>query len=97
MADILVKPLISEKMNNLNQKLNKVGFIVMKSANKLQIKDAVQRMYGVTVQSVDTAVLPGKLKTRYTKTGSSRGNKKSYKKAYVTLSKGEVIDFYANV
>src|SRR5258706_13817759 len=97
MKDILIHPLISEKMNNLNQKLNKVGFIVAKDSNKLQIKTAVEKMYGVTVSSVDTATLPGKAKSRYTKKGVVKGMKSSYKKAYVTLGKGEVIDFYANV
>jgi large subunit ribosomal protein L23 len=97
MSDILIRPLISEKLNNLNQKLNKVGFVVDKDANKIEIKNAVEKMYGVTVKSVDTAVIPGKAKVRYTRKGMTRGMKSSYKKAYVTLAKGEAIDFYANV
>lgn len=97
MSDILIRPLISEKLNNLGQKLNKVGFVVGKEANKIEIKNAVEKMYGVTVKSVDTAVLPGKAKVRYTRKGMTRGTKASYKKAYVTLAKGETIDFYANV
>jgi large subunit ribosomal protein L23 len=97
MSEILISPLISEKMNNLNTRLNKVGFLVSKESNKIQIKAEVEKMYGVTVTSVDTAVIPGKAKTRYTKKGMSRGMKPSYKKAYVTLAKGENIDFYANV
>ncbi|MFI5135839.1 MAG: 50S ribosomal protein L23 [Chitinophagales bacterium] len=97
MADILIQPLISEKMNYLNQKLNKVGFLVDKESNKIQIKNAVEKMYGVTVKSVDTAVVPGKTKVRYTRKGMTRGKKPSFKKAYVTLAKGEAIDFYANV
>ncbi len=97
MSDILIRPLISEKLNNLNQKLNKVGFVVDKDANKIEIKNAVEKMYGVTVKSVDTAVIPGKAKVRYTRKGMTRGMKSSYKKAYVTLAKGETIDFYANV
>ncbi|MBS1657337.1 MAG: 50S ribosomal protein L23 [Bacteroidetes bacterium] len=97
MSDILIRPLISEKLNNLNQKLNKVGFVVDKDANKIEIKSAVEKMYGVTVKSVDTAVIPGKAKVRYTRKGMTRGMKSSYKKAYVTLAKGETIDFYANV
>ena len=97
MSDILIRPLIYEKLNNLNQKLNKVGFVVDKDANKIEIKSAVEKMYGVTVKSVDTAVIPGKAKVRYTRKGMTRGMKSSYKKAYVTLAKGETIDFYANV
>ena len=97
MSEILISPLISEKMNNLNQKLNKVGFHVSKEANKIQIKNEVEKMYGVSVKSVATSVVPGKAKSRYTKKGMSRGMKSSYKKAYVTLAKGDTIDFYANV
>jgi large subunit ribosomal protein L23 len=97
MSEILISPLISEKMNNLNQKLNKVGFHVSKESNKIQIKNEVEKMYGVTVKSVATSVVPGKAKSRYTKKGMSRGMKSSYKKAYVTLAKGDTIDFYANV
>ena len=97
MSEILISPLISEKMNNLNTKLNKVGFLVSKDSNKIQIKAEVEKMYGVTVKTVATAVIPGKAKTRYTKKGMSRGMKGSYKKAIVTLAKGETIDFYANV
>jgi large subunit ribosomal protein L23 len=97
MSEILISPLISEKMNNLNQKLNKVGFHVSKEANKIQIKNEVEKMYGVTVKSVATSVVPGKAKSRYTKKGMSRGMKSSFKKAYVTLAKGDTIDFYANV
>jgi len=97
MSEILIRPLISEKMNTLSQKLNKVGFLVDKECNKIEIKNAVEKMYGVTVKSVDTAVVPGKAKVRYTRKGMTRGMKASYKKAYVTLAKGETIDFYANV
>jgi large subunit ribosomal protein L23 len=97
MSDILIRPLISEKMNNLTQKLNKVGFLVDKNTNKIEIKKAVEKMYGVTVKAVDTAVIPGKAKIRYTRKGMTRGMKASYKKAFVTLAKGETIDFYANV
>src|SRR5580765_7510074 len=97
MRDILIRPLISEKMNNLSQKLNKVGFVVSRDANKIQIRSAVEKMYGVSVKSVATTVIPGKVKQRYTKTGVSKGMKSPTKKAYVTLAKNEAIDFYANV
>ena len=97
MSEVLIGPLISEKMNNLNQKLNKVGFVVAADANKIQIKSAVEKMYGVTVKSVATAVVPGKARVRYTRSGMMRGTKPAYKKAYVTLAKGETIDFYAGV
>ena len=97
MAEILIRPLISEKLNILNQKLNKVGFVVSRNSNKIQIKNAVEKMYGVSVKSVATTIIPGKAKQRYTKKGVSKGVKSPTKKAYVTLAKGETIDFYANV
>jgi large subunit ribosomal protein L23 len=97
MAEILIRPLISEKLNILGQKLNKVGFVVARTANKIEIRNAVEKMYGVTVKSVSTTVLPGKVKQRFTKAGVSKGMKSPIKKAYVTLAKGEAIDFYAGV
>lgn len=97
MGEILIRPLISEKLNVLNKNLNKVGFVVARNANKIQIKNTVEKMYGVTVKSVSTSVLPGKTRQRSTRQGVSTGMKSPIKKAYVTLAKGEVIDFYANI
>jgi large subunit ribosomal protein L23 len=70
---------------------------VSKRANKLEIKKAVEQFYGVTVTDVNTAVAPGKNKTRYTKAGFIEGKKSSYKKAFVTVAEGETIDLYANI
>ncbi|MCS6917384.1 MAG: 50S ribosomal protein L23 [Chitinophagales bacterium] len=97
MNHILIRPLISEKTNTMGQKLNRVGFVVNRHANKLQIKKAVEQMYGVTVAEVNTAVMPGKQKSRYTRRQVLRGMKPAYKKAYVTLAKGDTIDFYSGV
>ncbi|MCS6990871.1 MAG: 50S ribosomal protein L23 [Chitinophagales bacterium] len=97
MSNILIRPLISEKTNNMSQKLNRVGFVVDRKANKLQIKKAVEEMYGVTVTAVNTAIIPGKQKTRYTRRQILRGIKPAYKKAYVTLAKGDTIDFYSGI
>lgn len=94
---ILVKPIITEKMTSLAEKLNRYGFVVEKSANKLQIKDAVEKMYGVKVDSVNTQQYVGKVKTRNTTRGLAVGRVNRSKRAYVTLKAGEVIDFYANV
>jgi large subunit ribosomal protein L23 len=93
---ILKKPLVTEKVSSLNEK-GKYGFIVDAKANKVEIKQAVEKQYGVNVQSVNTMNVMGKMKTRYTKTGILAGRKPSYKKAIVTLAEGEVIDFYSNV
>jgi large subunit ribosomal protein L23 len=93
---ILRKPLVTEKVSALNEK-GKYGFIVDTEANKVEIKKAVEKQYGVNVESVNTMVVMGKKKTRYTKAGVLAGRKPSYKKAIVTLAAGEVIDFYSNV
>ena len=84
-------------MTAISEKLNKYAFIVDKRANKLQIKQAVQDLYGVQVESVNTINYEGKLKSRYTKTGIISGRRDAFKKAIVTLAKGETIDFFSNI
>lgn len=93
---VLKKPLVTEKVSALNEK-GKYGFIVDADANKVEIKNAVEKQYGVSVEKVNTMNVMGKLKTRYTKAGVLAGRRPSYKKAIVTLAEGEVIDFYSNV
>lgn len=93
---ILKKPLITEKASAFNEK-GVYGLIVDKKANKVEIKKEVEKIYGVTVNSVNTMRYAGKKKTRHTKTGVSRGKQAGYKKALVTLKEGEVIDFYSNI
>lgn len=93
---VLKKPLVTEKVSALNEK-GKYGFIVDADANKVEIKTAVEKQYGVNVEKVNTMNVMGKLKTRYTKAGVLSGRRPAYKKAIVTLAAGEVIDFYSNV
>ena len=95
--DIIVKPIVTEKMNAQGDLLRKYGFIVNSKANKIQIKKAVENLYGVTVESVDTMSYPGKRKSRYTRTGLVSGKQSAYKKAVVTLREGDLIDFYSNI
>jgi large subunit ribosomal protein L23 len=95
--DILVKPIITEKMTAQGEKLNRYGFVVAKEANKLEIKAAVEKMYSVKVDSVNTQQYVGKIKTRNTTRGVAVGRVNRNKKAYVTLKKGETIDFYASI
>ncbi len=94
---IIIKPIVTEKMTELGEKLNRYGFVVDKRANKLQIKDAVEDLYNVTVTEVNTMVYGGKTKSRFTKSGVITGRTNSYKKAIVTLADGENIDFYSNI
>jgi large subunit ribosomal protein L23 len=95
--NVLKKPIITEKMTKTTDKLGHYGFIVDDNANKIQIRLAVEKMYNVNVERVNTMRLPGKMRTRYTKGGTTKGSTGAYKKAVVTLKKGESIDFYSNI
>lgn len=95
--DVLKKPLITEKLSAITEKLNRYGFKVDGKANKIEIKKAIEAMYGVNVEAVNTMKVPAKNKSRYTKKGMVSGRKSGYKKAIVTLAKGENIDFYSEI
>ncbi|MDF1559461.1 MAG: 50S ribosomal protein L23 [Bacteroidales bacterium] len=95
--EILIKPIVTEKMTSQGEKFNRYGFLVARKANKLEIKRAVEDLYGVNVESVNTINIAGKNKTRYTKSGIMKGRTAATKKAVVTLAKGETIDFYSNI
>jgi len=95
--NILIKPLITEKMTSISEKLHRYGFIVDKRANKLQIKKAIEDLYGVSVTEVNTMVYGGKRKARQTKAGYIQGRTNAFKKAIVSLGEGESIDFYSNI
>lgn len=95
--NILLKPIVTEKFTAQGESLNRFGFVVDKRANKIQIKSAIEEMYKVSILSVNTMIYPGKVKSRFTKSGVIYGKKGSYKKAIVTLAKGETIDFYSNI
>jgi large subunit ribosomal protein L23 len=94
---IIVKPIITEKMSAEAEKFKRYGFVVVKSANKLEIKKAIEDMYGVKVDSVNTQQYVGKVKTRNTTRGVAIGRVNRNKKAIVTLKDGESIDFYASI
>ncbi len=79
------------------EKLEKYGFIVDKRANKIQIKKAVEELYGVQVTNVNTMNFSGKSKSRYTKSGFISGRTNAYKKAIVSIAEGEIIDFFSNI
>lgn len=97
LTDVLIKPIVTEKSNKLSEKGRTYAFKVSRKANKLEIKKAIKEFYGVEVQSVNTVVVPGKHKSRFTKAGFISGVKPAYKKAYVTVVEGETIDLYANI
>ena len=95
---IIIKPIVTEKQTAITDKFpNRYGFRVSPDANKLEIKKAVEEIYGVTVESVNTMNYAGKKKSRYTKSGIINGKTSAFKKAIVTLKEGETIDFFSNI
>ncbi|MBR9860109.1 50S ribosomal protein L23 [bacterium] len=94
---VLKKPLITEKMSNLSERLNQYGFRVDLKATKPQIKEEIEKMYNVEVESIRTMVVQGKKKSRFTKTGIVNGKNSNYKKAIVKLKEDQSIDFYENI
>ena len=91
---IIIKPVISEKATSNSELLGQYSFYVDTKANKLQIKEAVEKTYGVSVVSVSTLVSMSKVKTRYTKTGFQTGKTNKLKKAIVSLAEGQEIELF---
>ncbi len=96
-SDVLIKPILSEKVNKQTEKFNRYAFVVDRKANKLEIKKAVEAFYSVQVVNVNTTIIPSKAKTRNTKAGLVTGRKPAKKKAFVTVAEGESIDIYGTV
>lgn len=94
---ILIKPIITEKATDLSELRNCYTFVVEKTANKIEIKKAVEGAYGVSVNKVRTINYPANRTTKYTKQGMVTGVKGAYKKAIVQLAEGDNIDFYSNI
>ncbi len=94
---ILIKPIITEKSERLTDKLNQYSFVVNKKANKVEIKKAIEKMYNVEVESVNTIIVPAKSKSRNTRSGVLKGRKASYKKAIVKVADGEDLDFFGDL
>lgn len=95
--DIMIKPIVTEKATKLTEQLNRYTFRVSLNANKYQIKSLVEKLYGVKVVNVNTLVVRGKNKSRWTKSGLLRGKTTAWKKAFITVGEGETIDFYSNI
>lgn len=90
--EVILEPVITEKSTTENQENNKYTFVVKKGTNKVQIRNAIKRIYGVTVTNVNTVNVPAKVTTR----GSRyKGTISGYKKAIVTIKEGETINLYA--
>ena len=97
MSRIIIRPLVTEKMTKQTEKEGRYGFVVDRKSNKVEIKNAVEQEYGVTVTGVRTMIVRGKDKTRYTKRNIHRGGTSTWKKAIVTLKAGENIDLYSAI
>ena len=95
--EILRKPILTEKASILSEKLNRYSFKVDPKANKLQIKQEIEKMYSVKIRAINTMIVFGKTKNRSTKAGFVSGHAAKYKKAVVTLKDGDVIDFYNTI
>ena len=94
---ILIKPIITEKATTKSELNNCYTFQVSPSANKIEIKNAVEATYGVSVEKVRTINVHPERRTRYTKTGVQRGKTNAIKKAIVQVAEGDMIDLYANM
>ena len=94
---ILIKPIITEKATTMSELRNCYSFEVSTKANKIEIKNAVEAAYGVSVEKVRTINVRPDRRTRYTKTGIQHGKTNAVKKAIVQLAEGEMIDLYANM
>ena len=97
MNDIIIKPIITEKMTAESEKLPRYGFIVDRRANKIEIKKAVKKAFDVEVLKVRTMNYSGKSRSRSSKTAITKGKSSAFKKAIVTLREGDSIDLYSSI
>lgn len=98
MSTIIKKPIITEKATLDSELNNRFTFVVDRKANKIEIKKAIEKMYGVTVESVRTLTYGGgKPSVKYTNRGIVEQRNSVWKKAVVTVAEGETIDLYSNI
>ena len=97
MHETLIRPLITEKMTNLNTDQGKYGFLVNPKANKIEIAKAIEKKFNVHVVDVRTINHPGKTKTQFRKSGRFTGKTPGFKKAIITLKEGETLELFEQV
>lgn len=97
LTEVLIRPVLTEKVNKQTEQFRRYTFVVNRKANKLEIKKAIEEFYSVTVIGVNTLVMPGKAKSRQTKSGVVTGQKPAKKKAVVTIAVGEEINLYGEI
>ena len=88
--DVIKKPLITEKTTTEKDARNIIAFVVHRDANKIEIKQSVEKLFKVEVTAVKTAMVAGKMK----RVGKQVGKRGNWKKAYVTLKEGSSVDFF---
>ena len=93
LQNIILEPMVTEKITNLSESVNQFGFVVDRRANKIEIKRAVEKKFNVKVESVRTMNVRGKVKT----TGRFTGKRSDWKKAIVTLAEGQKIELFEGV
>ena len=94
---VIFEPIITEKATNDSELRNRYTFVVNREANKIEIKDAVENKYNVTVEKVRTQIYGSERKTKFTKRGVQRTKTNIKKKAIVDIQDGDSIDFYNNL
>lgn len=94
---MILKPIVTERLTEEAEKLNRYGFMVNPDANKIEIRAAIEKMYSVSVSGVRTMNYAGKKSVRMTASGMIKGKKAAFKKAIVTVAKGDSIDFYEGI
>jgi len=96
--EILIRPLLTEKLTGLQEKgVNVYGFVVARDANKIEIAKAIEQKFNVKVVNVRTVIRKGKTRTQFRRSGRFTGRTATIKKAYVTLEKDQKIDFFENL
>jgi len=95
---IIKKPILTEKATSDSELKNRFAFVVDRKANKIEIKNAIEKLYGVTVTDVRTMTYGGgKAKRKYTSKGIAEQSIPVWKKALVSVAEGETIDLYENI
>ncbi len=92
-----IKPVLTEKANLLTEENNSYTFIVSTKSNKVEIKKHIEKLYGITVEAVNTINLRIERRKRYTKNGIQSSKSTKMKKAIVKIKEGDSIDFYNNI
>jgi len=95
---IIKRPLVTEKLTQLQDELNQYSFVVNVNATKSEIKEEVEKLYPeVKVTKINTMIMPSKPKGRYTRSGFISGRSNKWKKAIIKLREGDTIDFFSEI